>query len=206
VVPRGDKGDAGGITGGTLTGDIDADGNDILNSGNLLEQGKHTIWLPAGAWTPHDSGMSSKLETRAGSTFNTTVLDFDYASGESASTSIDMPPSWDRSADIEFRIVFATDQNGETGDVAWKLEIGAGDDGVNPAVAIDNGILVATVLNDGFLQISPIDTIATNGLLGSDTIFMRFRRVPGNANDTLSADARLIGVRLFYTVNAPNDA
>jgi hypothetical protein len=38
-----------------------------------------------------------------------------------------------------------------------------------------------------------------------DLVIFQVRRIVSDGNDTLTADAKLIGIKLLYTVNAAND-
>jgi hypothetical protein len=209
VVPRGDKGDAGGITGGTLTGDIDADGNDILNSGNLLEQGKHTIGLPAAAWTARDTnGAESKTHEFATNDVNVTVFDFDSATEEAIQVAIPMPVSSDESAGLT-AIIGWTETNGNSGDVVWGVSALAlgDDDAIDSALGTEVTVTDTVTAQGDLMQTAETSTITPAGTWAAgDLVLVQLARKAANGSDTLGGDARMVNVRLFYTINAATDA
>jgi hypothetical protein len=133
---------------------------------------------------------------------------FDQTAQESVQWSIPMPDSWDEGT-ITFKPLWCHSTATSFG-VVWELS----------AVAASDGDAVG-LLSLGTAQIS-IDTGGTSDTLyigpesspvtvaGSpqqgDLVFFRLRRVPAHASDTLNADARLMGVKLFITTAAGNDA
>lgn len=176
----------------------------------LIAQGKQTIWVPAAAMTPTVSnGCASlaKVETTAGRP-DMVVLDFDASADEHAQFQIAMPKSWDEGT-ITFQVFWTTTNAGTEG-VAWGLQGVSVTDGDTIDVAYGTAVVVtdnnATAAER--LRVtseSAAVTIAGTPAAGDGTFFRIFRDV-SDAADDMTEDARLIGVKIFYTIDARNDA
>jgi hypothetical protein len=142
--------------------------------------------------------------TYSSGNFSAITFDFDQTTLEAVDFQITMPKSWDKGN--LFFVPYWTAGSG-SGTVSWAIYA---------AAISDNEALNATLSNlayttDTFqaadrLHIGPI----TSGLTpdgspaNDDLILFSISRDP--ANDTLNADARLIGVKILYTVSAGNDS
>lgn len=174
-----------------------------------LGQGKHTIWMPAGAMLPATTSgpASTQFETTTNAV-NLRVLDFDASADEYAHFNVAMPKSWDEGA-VTFQ-VFWTTQASDSDGVAWGLQAVAISDGDardaswgTPVVVTDDAQGAASeVLVSAESGALTIDGSPAEG----DVVCFRFFRDVSDANDDMAEDARLIGVKLFITLNAPTDA
>ena len=175
--------------------------------------GKQTLWVPAGAMRPTVSNgctFVGSVETTAGRP-DMTALNFSDTVDEHAQFSVAFPSLWDEgTVTAQF---FWTHDGGQTG----------GQDGVRffiQGVAISDddtidvayGTAVGMVAKDG----APAEdlyssaetaaiTIAGTPTAGDVCMFRVYRDV-SDAGDDLDIDARLLGVRLFYTTEAGVDA
>ena len=178
--------------------------------GNLLSQvGTQTIWVPAAAMRPTSSNGCAAItdvETTAGRP-DLQVLDFDTSSDEHAQFGIGFPKSWNEGT-VTFR-VFWTSTATDTDGVAWGLQ------GVSVAndATIDVAYGTAVVVTDD--NISAAEDCLVTATSGAVTIasaavdtltFFRIFRDVSDANDDMAEDARLIGVQIFFTTDAVNDA
>ena len=137
------------------------------------------------------------------------VLDFDASSDEFAQFAIAFPKSWNEGT-VTFQ-PFWTVTGTNTGTVALQLGAVAvsSDDSINTAF----GTLVATTAlahsgtsNDLMVSVeSGAVTIAGSPAAGDLAFFRVFRDV-SDSNDTAAEDARLIGVKIFFTTDAATDA
>lgn len=175
-----------------------------------LLQGVHTVFVPATYMRPTVSNGCAALvavETTSGRP-DMLVLDFDTAADEHAQFKIAFPDSWNEGT-ITYRIYWTTAAT-DTDGVAWALQ------GV--AVANDNTIDVVygtavVVIDDNISAAEDMLITAESGdvtIAGSpaagEMCFFRVLRDVGDDNDDMTEDARLIGLQLFYTLDAGNDA
>lgn len=174
-----------------------------------LTIGKHTIWIPAGAMRPTVSNGCAALtdvETTAARP-DMQVLDFDATADEHAQFQIGFPKSWNEGT-ITFQVYWTVAAAVTTG-VAWGLQgVAVSDDGT-----IDVAYGTAVVVTDDALNAaedlmvsaeSAAVTIAGTPAVGDVSFFRIFRDV-SDANDDMTQDARLIGVQVFYTLDAGDD-
>jgi hypothetical protein len=175
----------------------------------LIKGGTHTIWVPAGAMiTATTSGAATASLEAATNDQNYKVFDFDASADEHVHFQVAMPKGWDEGT-ITYQVWWsstATDTDG----VAWGLQGVA----LSDNEAIDASWGTAVVVTDDaqsaagevyVTSASAAVTIAGTPAEG-DVVFFRFFRDVSDANDDMTEDARLIGIKLFYTVAAANDA
>lgn len=185
-------------------------GDDGSVLAGLLEQGTHTIAIPAGAMRPTVSNGCAALtdaETTAGRP-DLQVLDFDASADEHAQFHVPFPKSWDEGT-ITFR-VFWTSTATDTDGVAWGLQGVACSDGDTADVAYGTAVVV-TDANQSTAEDVYVTAVSGAVTIGgtpaeSDLCFFRIFRDVSDAADTASEDARLIGIQLFYTINAGDDS
>lgn len=170
--------------------------------------GAKTVTLPASAMRPTVSNGCAALadfETTSGRP-DISHLAFDGSSAEFAQFSFRMPKSWDRGT-LTYAIHWTGVASG-AGGVAWTLEaVACGDDDT-----IDVAYGTAVTVTDTFITAEDVHDTGTSGALtvaGSpavgDRLYFRVGRNPAHASDTRSEDANLLGLTIFYTVNAVND-
>jgi hypothetical protein len=207
---------AGNSSGVAAAVDISTDGNALVGDGTdavatgIIKQGTHTIWVPAGAMRPTASNGCATLtdvETTAGRP-DISVLDFDASSDEHAQFSVSFPKSWNEGT-VTFQ-VFWTSTAIDTDGVTWALQGVAVSDGDTIDVAYGTAVTVddanQSTAEDLYVSaVSGAVTIAGTPAAGDLCYFRVFRDV-SDANDTAAEDARLIGVKIFYTVNAADDS
>jgi hypothetical protein len=172
-----------------------------------LAQGKHTVWIPAGAMTARTTAgaATGTVETTTNKVMRVTK-DFDPATTEYAQFTVAMPKSWNEGA-VSFQALWTAASG--SGGVAWGLQGVAVSDLENLDAAFGTAQIVADTLGTaGYLHQtgeSAAVTVAGAPAENDLVIFQLYRDV-ANGSDTLGVDALLLGVRLFYTVNAGNDA
>ena len=175
----------------------------------IKQAGKESIWVPSLAMKPTASnGCAShtSVETTSGRP-DMIVLDFDKDSDEFAQFSICFPKSWN-----EGTITYQAYWSGiaATTGVAWSLDAVA----VSDNETIDDVFGTAVVVQDdsqGAVEEicasaeSSAVTIAGSPAAG-DLVFFRIGRDVSDSNDDMAGDARLHGVKIFFTTDAANDA
>jgi len=191
-----------------ITGD--SSGNISNGSTAINIAGKQTIWVPANAMTPTASNgcaAVATVETTSGRP-DLYVLDFDDGSDEHAQFTVAFPKSWNLGT-ITFQ-VFWTSTATDTDGVSWGLQGVGMADNETQDVAYGTAIVVDDACQSAAEELyvtaeSSAVTIAGTPADDDLTYFRIFRDV-SDANDTAAEDARLIGVKIFYTTDAANDA
>ena len=207
IRPAGSSGEIGTASArfNIFAGDINISGT---QTGGNSTVGVHDIWVPVQAMYPTaDGGCApiTTIEVTEGRP-ELRVLDFDKDTTEFAQFSIAMPKSWNEGT-ITFT-AYWTAASG-SGGCSWGLQgVSVSDDDAvaaafGTAVVVDDTLIAA---ND--LHISPTSSAVT--IAGTpqegDVSFFQIFRDHDDSNDTLSADARLIGIKIHYTTNAETDA
>lgn len=184
-----------------------SDGTDPAYAG-IIKQGTHTISIPAGAWKPATTAGCAALAQHEGSNSTYDYLAFDASSDEHATCQIAMPESWNEGT-VTFQVEHTTTAT-DTDGVAWGLQAVATSDGDALDVSWGTAVVVtdayeATAHDNYKTAVSSAITIAGSPA-AKDLVRFRIFRDVSDAADTAAEDARLIAVRIFYTVNAADDA
>ncbi len=178
-----------------------------INSAAIRAAGKTAIPIPASAMTPNTTnGAAVGVSESTTNKVMTRSLDFDQTTQEGAQFLIPMPKSWNEST-VTFQPIWTAAAGTAAQTVVWELRAVAlsNDDAIDTAFGTgqtSSDVLIAT--ND--VHIGPESsaiTIAGTPAEGDLVVFQIRRNV---ASDDLAADAKLLGVRLFITTNASNDA
>ena len=171
--------------------------------------GKQSIWVPATAmYAASSNGCADIAQTElTAQRPEVKSLDFDTSSDEYAQFSIAFPKGWNEGT-VTFQSFWSAGTT-NTGTVCFALQGVAvsSDDTLDVAMgtAVPNTALAASgTANDLMVNVeSGAVTIAGSPAAGDDVFFNIFRDVSA---DTYNADARLIGIKIFYTTDAANDA
>ena len=223
VVVDSDK-DITGFRNVTLTGELDAATLDISGAGDIdgaldvggaltnssaavKVAGLQTIYVPATAMYPTTTsgcGGLSQVELSNGPELR--CLDFDASSDENAQFTVCFPKSWNEGT-ITFQ-AFWTVTGTDDGTVAWGLSgVSIADDAsVNTAFGTN---VVATAKafsgtsNDMTVSAASGAVTVASAAVDTQTYFQVMRDVSA---DDQTGDARLLGIKLFFTTDAKNDA
>ena len=178
-------------------------------TGAIKIAGLETMWVPASAMygattNPADAQQVETTATRP----DMKVLDFDASTDEFAQFSVAFPKSWNEGT-VTYQ-VYWTPASTNTGNCIFGLQgVSCGDSDTidiayGTAVTVtDAGI--GTVEDQQVSAASSAVTIAGSPAVDQQTYFQLFRDANAGG-DTFSADARVLGVKLFYTTDAANDA
>ena len=179
------------------------------NGSAIKIAGKETIWIPSNAMygattNPADAQQVETTATRP----DMKVLDFDAGTDEFAQFTVAMPKSWNEGT-ITYQ-VYWTPGSTNTGNCIFGLQGVACADGDTIDVAYGTAVTVTdagigTVEDQQVSAESSAVTIAGSPAAGEQTYFQLYRDANAGG-DTFSADARVLGVKLFYTTDAANDA
>ena len=186
--------------------------NSTIASGKLAftakEAGKESIWVPANAMYPNSTnGCAAIAQTELGNGPELKTLDFDKDSDEFAQFAVAFPKSWNEGT-ITFQVFF-TGNSTNTGDVAWTLAGTALADNGSLNTAFGTAVQATAKAHSG--TANDLDVTAESGavtIAGSPStdeyVFFEIKR--DVSEDSLTADAKLLGVKLFFTTDAGNDA
>ena len=202
-------------TGGDANIDLNlvAKGTGVVQSNGSAVKvaGKETIWIPSSAMYPTTTNGCANLEQvelTAGQP-ELKCLDFDAASDENAQFAVAFPKSWDPSQLLMYQ-VYWTGNSTNTGNVIWNLKGVAAADNDAIDAAFGTGVDV-TDAHSG--TANDLDVTAQSGsvtVAGSpaadEEVFFNISRDANSGSDTFTADARLLGIKLFFATNLPNDA
>ena len=181
------------------------------NGSALAVTGKQTIWVPATAMyatTTNGCADIDQTELTAGQP-ELKTLDFDPSSDENAQFTIAFPKAWDPSQLIMYQ-VFWTANSTNTGNCIWNLKgVGIADND-----AIDTAFGTAVAITDAHSgTANDLNVTAQSGsvtIAGSpaadEDVFFNISRDANDGSDTFTGDAKLLGIKIFFATNLPNDA
>jgi hypothetical protein len=170
--------------------------------------GKETMWVPASAMygATTNGADAQQVETTA-TRPDMNVLDFDPSTAEYAQFSVGFPKSWNAGT-VTFQ-VYWTPSTTNTGNCIFGLQgVSCGDSDTidvaygTAAEVTDAGI--GTVEDQQITSESGAVTISNAGD-GEQTYFQLYRDA-ADGSDTFTGDARVLGIRLFFTTDLANDA
>ena len=180
------------------------DGGD--NTAAIKIAGKETIWVPAVAMYPNTTNGAEAAQVELGNGPELKVLDFDKDSDENAQFAVAFPKSWNAGT-VTFQAFFtATSTN--TGTAAFVLQGVALADNGDLNTAFGTAVGPTAKAHSG--TSNDLDVTAESGavtIAGSPSTdeYVFFQVSRDVSADSLTADARLLGIKLFFTTDAAND-
>lgn len=210
--------DAGTIGSASDTDALAIASNGVVNftqaptvaSAAVKTAGKETIFVPAAAMTPTATNGCASLataETTSGRP-DMNVLDFEASADTHAQFQIAFPKSWNEGT-VTFQVFWTTAAT-DTDGVAWGLQGVAVSDNDTIDVAYGTAVVVT---DDALSAAEDLCVTAESGAItiagspaAADMCFFRIFRDVSDANDDMAEDARLLGIKLFFTTDAANDA
>tara|TARA_R100000900_G_scaffold106870_1_gene82931 strand:- start:4627 stop:6021 length:1395 start_codon:yes stop_codon:yes gene_type:complete len=178
------------------------------NTGAIKIAGKETMWVPAVAMYPNTtSGCADLAQTELSNGPELKTLDFDKSSDEFAQFAVAFPKSWNEST-ITFQAFFTANST-NTGTTSWALQgVALADNGdlntaFGTAVAPTAKAMSGTANDLAVTAESGAVTIAGSPSTDEYVFFQISRDVSA---DDLDADAKLLGIKIFFTTDAANDA
>ena len=199
-------------TGETNVGiNINPKGTGVLNSGGSAVKiaGKETMWVPASAMyaSTTNGAAPAQVETTALRP-DMKVMDFADSADDHAQFSVAFPKSWNEGT-ITYQC-FWTPSTTNTGNCIFGLQGVAVGDGDTIDVAFGTAVNITdagigTVEDQQVSAESSAVTIAGSPAVDQQTYFQIFRDANAGA-DTYTGVARLLGIKIFFTTDAANDA
>ena len=206
-----------GTNSGSITITDGADGNiNIAPNGNGVVQaggsavkvaGKETIWVPAVAMYANTTNGAEAAQVELSNGPEIKVLDFDKDSDEFAQFAVAFPKSWNEGT-VTFQAFF-TATSTDTGTTAFVLQGVALADNGDLNTAFGTAVGPTAKAHSG--TSNDLDVTAESGavtIAGSPSTdeYVFFQVSRDVSADDLNADARLLGIKLFFTTDAANDA
>ena len=181
------------------------DGGD--NTAAIKIAGKESIWVPASSMYPNTTnGCAAIAQVELSNGPEIKTLDFDKDSDEFAQFAVAFPKSWNEGT-VTFQAYFTADST-NTGTVSWDLQGVACAD--NDTINVAFGTAVAPTAKAHSGTANDLDVTAESGavtIAGSpstdEEVFFQISR--DVSEDSLTADAKLLGIKLFFTTDAAND-
>ena len=186
-------------------------GTGVLKSATAAVKiaGKETMWVPASAMyaTETAGAEAAQVETTALRP-DMKVMDFADTADDHAQFSVAFPKSWNEGT-ITYQC-FWTPSTTNTGNCIFGLQgVACGDsDTIDIAFGTAVNITdagIGTVEDQQVSAESSAVTIAGSPAVDQQTYFQIFRDANAGA-DTYTGVARLLGIKIFYTTDAANDA
>mgnify|MGYP003135422807 CR=1 FL=1 len=200
------KGDVSLIADAIDGAGLDASAGTLVNAAI----GKQSIWVPAAAMYPTKSNGCAAItgvETTAGKP-DMYVLDFDAGTQENAQFSIAFPSYWNEST-ITYQIYWTSTAT-DTDAVIWDVSAVAVSD--SDTIDATFGSIVSVTDNaisaaeDLYITTESSALTVGGSPAAGDLVYFNIARDADEGGDTLGEDARLIGIKLFYTVDDVHEA
>ena len=195
--------------GGTNVTSTAAELNKLDGVGTLKQAGLETIYVPASAMYPNTTaGCAELAQVELSNGPELKCLDFDASSDENAQFTVCFPKSWNEGT-VTFQ-AFWTVTGTNTGTVAWGLSGASfadnadinGSDGFGTNVVATAKAFSGTS-NDMTVSAVSGNVTIRNAAADTMTYFQVMRDVSA---DSQTGDARLLGIKLYFTTDAANDA
>ncbi len=172
--------------------------------------GRHMLPISAANMVPALSspcGTAAQIGPGGAGQPDTIILPFDSSSTEYAVFAVEMPESWDEGT-ISFVPVCSHAATTTNFGMVFQLQAVAVSN--DDTLAVSFGTAQSSVVTGGTTDDlykgaeSSAITIAGSPAAG-DTVFYRLLRLPSDGSDTMAIDARLHGIRMYYTTAAETD-
>jgi len=199
-------------TGETNVGiNINPKGTGVLKSGSgaVKIAGLETMWVPASAMygpttNPADA---AQVETTAARP-DLKVFDFDASTVQYTQFSVAFPKSWNEGT-ITYQVYWSPSTT-NTGNCIFAMQgVSVGDgDTIDVAYGTQQNITdagIGTVEDQQVSSVSSAMTIAGSPAVDQQTYFQFFREASSGA-DTFTGESRVLGIKIFFTTDAANDA
>ena len=171
--------------------------------------GKETIWIPAAAmYAATTNGADAEQVETTATRPDMKVFDFDASTKQYTQFTIAMPKSWNEGT-LTYQVYWAPSTT-NTGNCIFGLQAVACGDSDTIDVAYGTAIEVTdagigTVEDQQITSESSAMTVAGSPAAGEQTYFQLYRDA-ADGSDTFTGESRVLGVKVFYTTDAANDA
>ena len=178
-----------------------------IASTSFKQVGKESIWVPANAMLPtttNGCAAVAKVETTSGRP-DLYVLDFDKDSDEFAQFAVAFPKQWNLGT-VTFQVFWSG--IAATSDCDWSVQGVAMNDNETIDVAYGTAVVVTDNVQGAVeeLMVSAESGALTIAGTAADNDLCYFRIGRDISGDAMDGDARLHGIKIFFTTDAANDA
>jgi hypothetical protein len=179
------------------------------NGAALKIAGKETMWIPAAAmYAASTNGADAEQVETTATRPDMKVFDFDASTKQYTQFTVAMPKSWNEGT-LTYQVYWAPSTT-NTGNAIFGLQGVACADGDTIDVAYGTAIEVTdagigTVEDQQITSESSAMTVAGSPAAGEQTYFQLYRDA-ADGSDTFTGECRVLGVKIFYTTDAANDA
>ena len=171
--------------------------------------GKETIWIPAAAmYAATTNGADAEQVETTATRPDMKVFDFDASTKQYTQFTIAMPKSWNEGT-LTYQVYWAPSTT-NTGNAIFGLQGVACADSDTIDVAYGTAIEVTdagigTVEDQQITSESSAMTVAGSPAAGEQSYFQLYRDA-ADGSDTFTGECRVLGIKLFFTTDAANDA
>lgn len=167
--------------------------------------GKQTIWVPAGSMMARTTS-GAESTTREINSITVPVLAFSTSADEGANFSVAFPKSWGAGT-VTYQAFWTTNGGSSSQTVEFELRGGCF---ANDAAINVTGLGTAVAQSDTWIanndvHVSAESSAVTLSNAAADTVAF-FEIIRDVSDDDIGGDVELIGIKLFYTTTAGNDA
>lgn len=175
---------------------------------NTAAYGRQSLWIPAGGMKSRaNSGAVANTFESSSNFQNFDVFDFDPSVNNFVQFNIRMPKSWN-GGNVSAQFVWLQPNTSANFGVTWSI---AGTSFSNTSL-IDSvmGTAIQVTSNgavNNSVYVSPeTSNVTISGASTQGMVNFEIKRVATDAGDTMTIPAKLLGVTLYLTSNAVNDA
>lgn len=165
------------------------------------------VWVGASSMIPRtSSGAATATVELTSNDIMVDYLDFDQSAEEGATFCVSLPNRWNQGT---IKAKFYWTAASGSGDVIWGIRGLASSDNDVLDVAYGTEVTVTDTLhaaNDMHVSIASGEVTVANTPVVDDLLFFQVVRKGAAVGDTLTADARLIGVKIQYLEGAASTA
>lgn len=170
--------------------------------------GLQTAWVPAVAMYPRLTNGPSRGTVELATNKNMLkTLDFDSATAEYAQFSIRMPKGWNEGT-VTASFVWSHASTTTNFSVVWGLQAVAVSDDDAGDVAFgtaQTGTDTGGTTNDFYTSPTTSAITVAGSPAATDLVMFQVYRDVSAGGDTMAIDARLTGIHVYYTLDAPTD-
>lgn len=178
------------------------------NGVSIVPLGQQAIWVPAVSMIPRTTnGPATDTFETATNRVMMKTLAFDSTVNEHAQFWVQMPKSWDEGT-IIYQAIWSQSNTTTNFGVAWALSAVAfaDDDAADTAFGTEVIVTDTGGTNNDIYITAESAAVTVAGSPGNEEfVCFQVKRLPANASDTMTVDARLHGIKIHYTTNAATD-
>lgn len=187
----------------------DADAATALATLTARGQGLETIFIPAAAMVARTTNGAAAGTAEMSTNKNMfKTLNFDTTTQEFAQFEVWFPKSWNLGT-VTFQPIWSHDSTATNFGVVWALQgVARSDDDAGDVAFGTEQTSTDTGGTTDDIYLGPVSSAITIGgtPAAGDSVQFQIKRNVSDGSDNLGIDARLHGIRLFFTTSAATDA